>query len=338
MSLAHAAWPSRALVSVQDIGTMHKTILRAFTGELLDTTNHKDKVLAAIGALCAIYAVSTVSAGLGEGATQGFVLASMGASAVLLFAVPHGALAQPWPVVGGHLTGAIAGVTANLLISDAVLASAVAVATSIAAMHYLRCIHPPAGATALFAVLGGDAIHALGYGFLLHPVLSNVAVMLAIAVVFNYSFPWRRYPAALHRPREDDAEPEDELSADDLEHAMREMNLHMDITEEDLARLYHLAKRHHESTSNLREDEIENDAYYSNGRVGAEWSVRKIIEPRDARNRDTVHYLVVAGDGLGSFGSCSRSEFAEWACHRIKATQRFHDHVLKPYAAEAGAA
>lgn len=300
---------------------IRNTTWRAFTGELLDTTDHRDKLVATLGALCAIYAVSLVSGEWISGPAQGLVIASMGASAVLLFAVPHGALAQPWPLLGGHMTGALVGVTSGLVIPDTAAAAAVAVAISITLMHYLRCIHPPAGATALFAVIGGESVQALGFGFLLHPVLSNVLVMLAIAVAFNYPFAWRRYPAGWHRAdseagTEDDA---DELDAEDLEHAMREMNLHMDITEEDLARLYHLAKKHHAAHPGIEEDSVEAGACYSNGRIGAEWSVRKVLEPRAD---DSVDYLVVAGNGAGETGSCTRRDFVRWACYRIKTTRR----------------
>ena len=70
-------------------------------------------------------------------------------------------------------------------------------ALAIGAMHYLRCIHPPGGATALSAVLGGPAIEALGLQFILTPVLLNVIVILTVAVLYNYLFYWRRYPAGL---------------------------------------------------------------------------------------------------------------------------------------------
>ncbi len=322
-------------------GLMRNVIWRAFTGELLDTTNHKDKLVATLGALCAIYGVILVSGEWITGPAQGLVVASMGASAVLLFAVPHGALSQPWPLVGGHVTGALVGVTSSLLIPDTAVAAAVAVAISITLMHYLRCIHPPAGATALFAVMGGSSIHALGYGFLLHPVLSNVAVMLAVALVFNYPFPWRRYPAGWHRVAEPQSRIEDgadDLDNEDLEYAMREMNLHMDITEEDLARLYHLAKQHHSTHPGVDEDAVEAGACYSNGRIGAEWSVRKVLAPPEAHADGAVAYRVVAGEGVGEAGNCTRREFARWAGYRIKTSRRCGGRMFEPSEVRAGAA
>ncbi len=69
-------------------------------------------------------------------------------------------------------------------------------------MPYLRCLHPPGGATALTAVIGGPSVHALGFGHLLHPVLLNVIVLLGVAIVFNALFRWRRYPVARHEPQQ----------------------------------------------------------------------------------------------------------------------------------------
>lgn len=127
------------------------------------------------------------------------IIASMGSSAVLLFAVPHGPLSQPWSVFGGHLVSAIVGVTCVKLIPAPMLAAALAVALAIGAMHYLRCVHPPGGATALGAVVGGDAVHQLGYQFVITPVMLNATTILLVALLFNAPFPWRRYPAAWSR-------------------------------------------------------------------------------------------------------------------------------------------
>ncbi len=163
---------------------------------------HLDRVLSIVGGLIGLGGVLLVSQDtLGLHGSSALV-ASMGASAVLLFAVPHGPLSQPWPVLGGHLLSAAVGVVCAKLIAQPLLAAPAAVAAAIAAMHYLRCIHPPGGATALSAVVGGEAVHRLGFEYLLTPVLINVLVILAVAVVFNYPFRWRRYPSMLlHRQR-----------------------------------------------------------------------------------------------------------------------------------------
>lgn len=309
-----------------------RRLARAFTGELLDTTNHLDKGLAGLGATLAIAAVLAVS-GLGTpGGAAGLALISIGASAVLLFAVPHGALSQPWPVLGGHLVSALIGVSCALYVPTLGLAAALTVSLSIMAMHYLRCIHPPGGATALFAVLGGESITALGYGFVLHPVFSSAAVMLAITVVFNYPFGWRRYPAVqLHASDASNATPtaaEVGFSPADLEHAMREMNLIVSMTEEDLARLYLLAKRHHEQAAGLAPAEIEPGQCYSNGRVGTEWSVRKVLGTTGPLDEDRIVYRAIGSDATAGHQSCSRADFARWACYRVESEGRMCETML----------
>jgi CBS-domain-containing membrane protein len=123
--------------------------------------------------------------------------ASMGASAVLLFAVPHGALSQPWAVLGGHLVSAVIGVACVQVIAEPILAAPAAVALAIGGMHYLRCIHPPGGATALNAVIGGEAVQQLGFHYVLTPVLLNALTIVLLALLFNYPFRWRRYPSVL---------------------------------------------------------------------------------------------------------------------------------------------
>lgn len=173
--------------------------LLALLGLQAHKTGHLEKLLAAVGGFCGILVMLLISRhylGL-DGAA--WVAASMGASAVLVFAVPHGALSQPWPLVGGHVVSAFMGVSCAWLIPDAMIAAASAVALAILAMQYLRCIHPPGGATALAAVVGGEGIQALGFLYVITPVLVNLLVLLLMAVLFNYPFPWRRYPSALAR-------------------------------------------------------------------------------------------------------------------------------------------
>ncbi len=121
------------------------------------------------------------------------LIAPMGASSVLLFAVPSSPLAQPWSILGGNLVAALVGVTAGILIPHPYLAAGVAGGVAIGLMLVLRCLHPPSGAVALTAVLGGPAIHALGYQFVLWPVGINSLLLLGCALAYN-NLTGRRYP------------------------------------------------------------------------------------------------------------------------------------------------
>lgn len=131
------------------------------------------------------------------GQSAGLLVASMGASAVLLFALPHGPLSQPWAVLGGHVLSAFVGVACARLIPDSRIAAAVAVGVAIGVMQISRCVHPPGGATALSAVIGGPTVHALGMKYVLTPVLLNAALIVVVAVVFNGLLAGKRYPAHL---------------------------------------------------------------------------------------------------------------------------------------------
>ena len=206
------------------------------------SVSEREHWISAFGGLVGILAVMWVShVGLG-GHGGALALGSMGASAVLLFAAPHGALSQPWPVLGGHLVSALVGVTcARWLGSEPMLAASLAVALAIAAMYSLRCLHPPGGATAMYAVLGGETVHALGYGYLFSPVLLNVVVLLAVA--FNYPFAWRRYPQCWHRRSQTSDAPAGEsmIPHSNLVYALSQLDTFVDVSEEDLQRIYALA-------------------------------------------------------------------------------------------------
>ncbi len=123
------------------------------------------------------------------------IVGSFGASAVLIYGVIRSPLAQPRNFIGGHLISSFVGVASwQLLSAYPWIAAAVAVSTAIGFMHLTRTLHPPGGATALIAVIGGDGIHNLGYGYILLPVASGALIMFIVAIVFNNIVGWRKYP------------------------------------------------------------------------------------------------------------------------------------------------
>ena len=304
--------------------------LRLWLGIERNTTSHGEKWISGVGALLGIMAVYWITgAALPAGAVGlpgGLImLTSMGASAVLLFAVPQGALSQPWAVVGGHLVSATIGVTCQKLFPDQIWTAALAVGLAVGSMHYLRCIHPPGGATALAAVIGGTEVHALGFHYLLLPVLANVSAILLMALAFNALFPWRRYPAHLHKrtqasPITQPAQRQFELTQEDLYAAMEQLNSYVDITSESLTELLELAKQHAERNI-THPDKIRAGRFYSNGKLGKLWSVRQVMEdsPSPAeRGSADVSYRVLAGDGINTAGKCSVARFRQWARFEVQ--------------------
>ncbi|GAB3628685.1 Inosine-5'-monophosphate dehydrogenase [Pandoraea terrae] len=136
---------------------------------------------------------------LGPAASIPWLVAPMGASAVLLFGVPASPLAQPWSILGGNLIAATVGVACANYFGSPVPAAAAAVGVTIALMFTFRCVHPPSGAVALTAVLGGPSVHALGFGFVLEPIAVQSVALLGTAILYH-ALTGHRYPHAAVRP------------------------------------------------------------------------------------------------------------------------------------------
>jgi CBS-domain-containing membrane protein len=285
-------------------------------------TSKSEKIVASIGAILGIsvtFYVSYLLIGL-EGAV--FLVPSMGAAAVLLFAIPHGALSQPWALFMGNLVSACIGVTSYMLVPNIFIAAGLAVGLSIGAMHLLNSIHPPGGATALVAVVGGPVIHDLGFMYVLSPIFINVLSMFVLAVVYNSIFDWRRYPIAMMRFVEKETSRQDEvhssLRSKHIEQAMKDMDLVVDVTIDDLKRLFTLTLQHMEHDK-LSVSEIKLGHYYTNGKHGNEWSVRQVIDeaPNPNPNNDLIIYRCAEGLDYGRSDSCTRAEFAQWAAREL---------------------
>lgn len=177
-----------------------------------------------------------------------YILPSMGASAVLLFAAPHAPFSQPWNLVGGHLLSAFIGVACWQWIPDYTLAASASVGLAIGVMYFARCIHPPGGATALAFVIGPESLHHLGYAYVLTPVLVNTLLILLVALVFNGLFHWRRYPTLLHTggpAKAEIGEGYPPINHEDFVYALSHIDTLVDIDEQDLLTIYALATRRH---------------------------------------------------------------------------------------------
>ena len=300
-----------------------------------DTTGHAEKFISAAGGFIGILLTMWVSLHYLGAQGAAMLVASMGASAVLLFAVPHGPLSQPWHLVGGHLVSALIGVSCAVLIANPLLAAPLAVSLAIAAMHYLRCIHPPGGATALTAVAGGASVHALGYQFVLTPVLLNALILLITAIVVNYPFTWRRYPASLLTPSDNSklakATAPDKLRHGDFEFALREIGSYIDISEEDLIKIYQLANKHAKDLA-VRYKQLAVGRTFSNGGDDEQWSVRQVIDlPSDWLNEEAaLRYRVVGGGGQQTMQTTTLVDFANWMRHEVALVQGTWTPVSHP--------
>jgi CBS-domain-containing membrane protein len=123
------------------------------------------------------------------------LIGSFGASAVLVYGAIKSPLAQPRNLIGGHVLSGLAGVACYQLFGNTVwLAAAMAVSLAIVVMLATKTLHPPGGATALIAVIGGTKIHNLGFLYAFIPAGMGAVILLAIALFVNNLSKSRKYP------------------------------------------------------------------------------------------------------------------------------------------------
>ncbi|TPK70041.1 HPP family protein [Mesorhizobium sp. B2-4-18] len=203
----------------------------------------RERILACIGATIGIALTGVISGlAMGGGPHVALLVAPMGASAVLLFAVPASPLAQPWSIIGGNSISALVGVTVAHFIHDPVIASGLAVALAIAAMSFTRCLHPPGGAAALTAVLGGPAVISAGFLFPFVPVALNSTILVALGFLFH-KLARRNYPhvaapvANSHGTADPPAQQRVGFRPEDIDAALTTLDETFDIDRDDLERL-----------------------------------------------------------------------------------------------------
>jgi CBS domain-containing membrane protein len=287
------------------------------------SVGHTEKLVSGAGAFLGILLIFYISSYFVQNTSSYLIVASMGASAVLLFAVPHGPLSQPWPLIGGHLVSAVIGVSCAKFIPDLFFSASIAVGLAVALMYYLHCIHPPGGATALSAVVGGFEVQQLGYQYVLTPVLINVAVIISVAITFNYLFNWRRYPAYLARKKtsSDKTKPEDaygSITHEDFVYALSEFESFIDISENDLLKIYELVTHRH-NRATIQYQNLQHGHYYSNGEHGDLWSVRQIVDwaETDHSGEEKLIYKIIAGNNRRSSAVMTKNEFSRWAKYEV---------------------
>lgn len=215
---------------------------RAFAARLLGalrpapiTADGRERLRVVLGAALGIALTAWLSHGFAAANPAGWpwIVAPMGASAVLVFAVPASPLAQPWAVVGGNTVSTLIGVLVLRWLGHSDLAAGLAVGAAIAAMFALRCLHPPGGAAALLVVLTGMS----DLRFVVDPVLLNALLLTLAGVAYNRAT-GRDYPHRQVAPRT--AAARDPASADidaDLDAVLARHNQVLDISRDDLKAL-----------------------------------------------------------------------------------------------------
>ncbi|WP_026145613.1 HPP family protein [Pseudomonas asplenii] len=168
------------------------------------------------------------------------LIGPLGASAVLLFAVSSGALAQPWSIIGSYLCATLISMLVVHWLGRSLGSAGLAVALAVLGMCLLRCLHPPAGALALLMVIADPDTVALGWQ-VLEPVMLAAACLLAVAIGYN-NLTRVRYPKVhIEPPKTFISTPQPGespgITREDLEQALAQMEEFIDVTPEDLEQL-----------------------------------------------------------------------------------------------------
>ena len=168
------------------MGHQYKNLLKRYSFYLGGDQPHVpwiERIRSVVGAFIGLMLVLTTAKYLGElSGLDEWLMASLGASALLVFALPGSPMAQPWAVIAGNTLSALVGISCLHLIGQPLLALPAAAALSILGMFILRCLHPPAAAVSLIVVLG----HIGSYRYALFPVMvDSILLILAGAVYSN---------------------------------------------------------------------------------------------------------------------------------------------------------
>nr|WP_315456383.1 HPP family protein [uncultured Sphingorhabdus sp.] len=198
-----------------------------------------DRLIACAGAGLGVLAAALAGLGIQDFLPAlPFLIAPIGASAVLVFVVPSSPLAQPWPVVDGNVISAIVGVAVLHNVPNTAAAIAIAVGGAIFIMSLLRCLHPPGGAAAITTILGAQAVIDAGYIFPISIVAANSLALVAFGFLFH-KFTGHSYP---HRVAPAQAMPMGLLRAD-IDQAVKEAHETFDIDLADLEAILLKAER-----------------------------------------------------------------------------------------------
>lgn len=149
-----------------------------------------ERVRSVFGAFIGLLLVIAAAKFLGElSGIDEWLMASLGASALLVFALPQSPMAQPWAVIAGNTLSALVGISVLHVVSEPLLALPLAASLSILGMFMLRCLHPPAAAVSLIAVLG----HVVHYRYAFFPVMID-SVLLILAGAAYSNLTGKSYP------------------------------------------------------------------------------------------------------------------------------------------------
>lgn len=201
----------------------------------------RDKIIAGLGAVLGISLTGFISSrAFPESGLAPLIVAPIGASSVLLFAVPSSPLAQPWSIFGGNVLSGLVGIAVGQTVGDPVLASGLAVGLAFVLMSLTRCLHPPGGAVALMTVMATRQSHVANFFYAFNPVGMNSAILVALGWIFH-RFTRHSYPHTavltlghLHGTQDEPPQMRSGVRAEDIDAVLAELHEVFDINRDDL--------------------------------------------------------------------------------------------------------
>jgi CBS domain-containing membrane protein len=160
--------------------------MKAVFNPILPGATGRGRLFACLGAIVGVGLTGLIGALVhGQGEALPWLVAPIGASAVLLFAVPASPMAQPWPIIGGNSLSALVGFAVGRELGHGAIACGLGVGLAIGVMSLTRSLHPPGGAAALTGVIGGSLVDSAGWWFPLAPVALNAVALVAVGWLFH---------------------------------------------------------------------------------------------------------------------------------------------------------
>lgn len=211
-----------------------------FIGVETNQTSHLERLISGLATCFAISVVALVTKWSLSSPVHVLFFASAAASAFLVFALPHGALSQPWPTLAGQTIAALVGVGFAEYLDSTILTAALSVGCTVFLMHYLGCLHPPGGATAFYFVTEYPQINAYES---VTVFLINICVIILLAMVVNNLFYWRRYPLYWLKKTTVNPSLPHHFEVEDLHHVLQQQDVFVDVSLSELQSIYEAASQ-----------------------------------------------------------------------------------------------
>jgi CBS domain-containing membrane protein len=208
-----------------------KSKLFPYFGQDQTNVSQHERFRAAGGAFVGLLLTMLISRYVGGLAgVRDWVMASLGASALLVFVLPSSPMAQPWAVIGGNVISAVIGIACVNTVDNPMVTAPVAVGLSILGMFVLRCLHPPAAAVAMITSLGSIS----QFDYAVFPVLTDSVLLILAAVIYN-NLTGKVYPYFLNpKPL---TSPAEASQSEEIDAVLSRYNQVIDINRDDLAKL-----------------------------------------------------------------------------------------------------